>query len=227
MARPAPPALSRKLRQASVATTEAELSSLLAISRVHHADALALNPMNFGGSLADAALALKLPSTGALIDGQIKSGDNNRIAMEMLRGRENQVADDIRRVERSPKITGAHSMTLSARPDRVSGIASPSAFAVLRLITSSTTCWTRRSARSGHPGHSGGDLDRGTERVGVVVMARNHAAFDVIEPGFFCPAARDRVRAARVEAAAGRRVERARHLACEDDLLAPLVGMAR
>ena len=103
MARPAPPALSRKLRQASVAATEAELSSLLAISRVHHADALAPNPMNFGGSLADAALALKLPSTGALIDGQIKSGDNNRIAMEMLRGRENQVADDIGRVERTPK----------------------------------------------------------------------------------------------------------------------------
>ena len=40
-------------------------------------------------------------------------------------------------------------------------------------------------------------------------------------------AARHRVRAARVEAAAGRRVERARHLARQHDLLAPLVGMAR
>jgi hypothetical protein len=39
-------------------------------------------------------------------------------------------------------------MTSSARPDNVSGIVSPSVFAVFRLMTSwtFTTCWTGRSA---------------------------------------------------------------------------------
>src|SRR5438132_10016828 len=45
-------------------------------------------------------------------------------------------------------IAPTHSITSSARPSNVGGIARPSAFAVLRLMTSSsfTTCWTGRSA---------------------------------------------------------------------------------
>src|SRR5216683_8178301 len=61
----------------------------------------------------------------------------------------------------------------------------------------------------------------------IVEVAGDDARVDVAQRRLLPGAAFHRLRAARVEAATGRRVERARHLAGQDDLLAPLVGVAR
>jgi hypothetical protein len=73
----------------------------------------------------------------------------------------------------------------------------------------------------------GSDPDRRATRLRIIEMAGDEATFDVAELRLLLPAARHRVRAARVEAAAGGWVQRARHLAGKDDLLAPLIGMGR
>src|SRR5271167_3585993 len=61
----------------------------------------------------------------------------------------------------------------------------------------------------------------------MVKMTGDEPPFDLHESRLLRGATRHRVRAARVKAAARWRVERARHLARENDLLAPLIGVAR
>src|SRR6266478_8643447 len=71
------------------------------------------------------------------------------------------------------------------------------------------------------------DFDRRPGRIPIVEVTGDETPLYICQHRHFLRTVRHRVRAARVEAAAGRRVERAGHLAGEDDLLAPLVGMAR
>ena len=61
----------------------------------------------------------------------------------------------------------------------------------------------------------------------VVKVAGDEPVLDLAEHWLLLGAARHCVRAARVKAASRGGIERARHFAREDDLLAPLVGMAR
>ena len=61
----------------------------------------------------------------------------------------------------------------------------------------------------------------------VVEVAGDDPPAEIAQFRLLLGAPRHRLRTARVEAAAGRRVERARHFAGQDDLLAALVGMAR
>jgi hypothetical protein len=55
---------------------------------------------------------------------------------------------DRRTAEQRDELASFHSITSSARASSIGGISRPSAWAVLRLMTSSTfvTCWTGRSA---------------------------------------------------------------------------------
>src|ERR1700674_1417465 len=61
--------------------------------------------------------------------------------------------------------------------------------------------------------------------IAIVKVTGDEAACDIGELWLLLRAARHRVGTARVKAAAGGRPQRARHLAGEDDLVAPLVGM--
>src|SRR6266478_2985508 len=63
------------------------------------------------------------------------------------------------------------------------------------------------------------DFDRRPGRIPIVEVTGDETPLYICQHRHFLRTARHRVRAARVEAAAGRRVERAGHLAGEDDLL--------
>src|SRR3984893_12942513 len=88
----------------------------------------------------------------------------------------------------------------------------------VRLIS---TLWAARQ-----PLRAGSDFDRRCISGAVVEVTGDQTASHIGEDRLLLRAAVHCARAARVEATPRWRVERARHLAGQDDLLAPLVGVA-
>src|SRR5882762_3829618 len=89
----------------------------------------------------------------------------------------------------------------------------------------------RAAASAGRPRmRLGGWYHGGARRIraantAIVKVTGDEAACDIGELWLLLRTARHSVGTARVKAAAGGRPQRARHLAGEDDIVAPLVGM--